>query len=161
MNPNLLEKEVQQYIYENQNRDIREISLRKSPFSAVSSSELAQQIKGLQIAKTKFSFLYKTEGIYFPPSLNLEQASSFSTAEYKSRLVQGKSLIDLTAGMGIDAFGFAQNFENVTALERNPELAEISKHNYKILNQNNLEYQNTEFEKLKTGNSFPKDLSED
>lgn len=146
MNSEILNPEVQQYIRENQSEDFRKISLQKSPFTEISSSELAQQIKGLQIAKSKFPFLYEAEGIYFPPSINLEQASSWTTSRYKSEIVKGKTIIDLTAGMGIDAFGFAQNFEKVTALERNFDLVEISKHNYKTLNQNNLEYINSEFE---------------
>lgn len=146
MNPNLLEPEVQNYIRAQENQDVRSISLKKSPFENISSSELAQQIKGLQIARNKFPFFYQTEGIYYPPSLNLEQASSWITAQYKSEIIKGKTLIDLTAGMGIDAFGFAQKFEKVTALERNSELVEISKHNYKALNQNNLEYINSDFE---------------
>jgi len=146
MNPDLIQAKVQNYLRENQNRDVREISLQKSPFENISSAELAQQIKGLQIAKNKFPFLYETENIYFPPSINLEQASSWATSKYKSEILKGKTLIDLTAGMGIDAFGFAQNFEKVTALERNPELVEISECNYKVLNQNNLEYFNANFE---------------
>ena len=146
MNPNILNSEIQNYLRENQNRDVREISLQKSPFENISSAELAQQIKGLQIAKNKFPFLYETDNIYFPSSINLEQASSWATSKYKSEILKGKTLIDLTAGMGIDAFGFAQNFEKVKALERDPELVEISKHNYKALNQNNLEYINSEFE---------------
>lgn len=146
MNPNLLEPEVQNYIRAQENQDVRSISLKKSPFENLSSSELAQQIKGLQIARNKFPFFYQTGGIYYPPSLNLEQASSWITAQYKSEIIKGKTLIDLTAGMGIDAFGFAQKFEKVTALERNSELVEISKHNYKALNQNNLEYINSDFE---------------
>lgn len=146
MNSEILKPEVQTYLHKNQNEDIRKISLQKSPFAEISSSELAQQIKGLQIAKTKFPFLYHQEGIYFPPSINLEQASSWATSQYKSDIVKGKSIIDLTAGMGIDAFGFAQNFEEVTALERNADLVEISKNNYKTLNQNNLTYINSEFE---------------
>ena len=146
MNPNLLEPEVQNYIRAQENQDVRSISLKKSPFENLSSSELAQQIKGLQIARNKFPFFYQTGEIYYPPSLNLEQASSWITAQYKSEIIKGKSLIDLTAGMGIDAFGFAQKFEKVTALERNSELVEISKHNFKALNQNNLEYINSDFE---------------
>lgn len=146
MNPNLLEPEVQNYIRAQENQDVRSISLKKSPFENLSSSELAQQIKGLQIARNKFPFFYQTGEIYYPPSLNLEQASSWITAQYKSEIIKGKTLIDLTAGMGIDAFGFAQKFEKVTALERNSELVEISKHNYKALNQNNLEHINSDFE---------------
>lgn len=146
MNSNLLNPEVQSYILKNQNEDIRKISLQKSPFAEISSSELAQQIKGLQIAKNKFPFLYEVEGIYFPPSINLEQASSWSTSKYKYEILKGKTIIDLTAGMGIDAYGFAQSFEEVTALERNPDLVEISKHNYKTLNQTNFDYFHSEYE---------------
>lgn len=146
MNSNLLHPEIQMYIRANENQNPRDISLKKSPFENISASELAQQIKGLQIARTKFPFFYKTDGIFYPPSLNLEQASSWQTAEYKSGLLRGETLVDLTAGMGIDAFGFAQKFEKVTALERNAELVEISNNNYKVLNQNNLEYINAEFE---------------
>lgn len=145
-NPEIFKKEVQNYLHKNQNEDVRKISLQKSPFAEILSSELAQQIKGLQIAKNKFPFLYEAEGIYFPPSINLEQASSWTTSKYKSEILKGKTLIDLTAGMGIDAFGFAQNFEEVTALERNPDLVEISKYNYNTLNQNNLNYIHSEFE---------------
>lgn len=151
-NSNVLNTEIQNYLRLNLNEDFRKVSLQKSPFENVSSSELAQQIKGLQIAKTKFPFLFESEGIYFPPSVNLEQASSWTTAKYKSGIVKGKSIIDLTAGMGIDTFGFAQDFEEVTALERNPELVEISRHNYKTLNQDNLKYINTEFEAYFTQN---------
>lgn len=146
-NSEILKQEVQNYLQKNQNEDFRKISLQKSPFENVSPSELAQQIKGLQIAKSKFPFLHETEGIYFPPSINLEQASSWATSQYKSEIVKGKSIIDLTTGMGVDAFGFAQIFEEVTALERNLELVKISQHNYKTLNLNNLQYINSEFEK--------------
>lgn len=152
-NSEILSKEIQKYLREKQSEDFRKISLQKSPFENIPSSELAQQIKGLQISKSKFPFLHNAEGIYFPPSINLEQASSWATSQYKSEIVEGKSIIDLTAGMGIDAFGFAQIFHEVTALERNPELVEISKHNYKTLHQNNLQYTNSEFEKYFNQNS--------
>lgn len=146
MNDLILKKDVQDFLHENMAADCHAISLKKSPFEGISSAELAQQLKGLQTAKIKFPFLYKTSGIYYPPSVNLEQASSETTANYKSKLTSGNSLIDLTAGMGIDAFAFAKNFEKVTALEKNTELAQISKYNYKILNQSNLQYITTDFE---------------
>ncbi|WP_246361457.1 class I SAM-dependent methyltransferase [Moheibacter lacus] len=146
MNHQILETEVQEFILQHQKEDFRVISLRKSPFPTVSSAELAQQIKGFQIAKSKFPFLSETKAIFYPPSLNLEQASSWTTAQYKSKLVSGNTLIDLTAGMGIDAFAFSKEFESVTALERNAELAEISAHNYHVLGQGNLKYLAIDFE---------------
>ncbi|KAF1857494.1 hypothetical protein Lal_00042813 [Lupinus albus] len=54
----------------------------------VSMQELVQQIKGRKVAEKKFPFLNK-ENIIFPPNLNLEQASSQDTAEYKAQFFQG------------------------------------------------------------------------
>lgn len=138
--------EVQAYFRENLHQNTAAISLRKSPFPDISAAEIAQQIKGMQIAQAKFPFLFANEKIIYPPSLNLEQASSYPTASYKSQFFQGKNLVDLTAGMGIDAYAFAQSFAQVTALERDQNLVEISSHNYQQLEQNNLTYFHTDFE---------------
>lgn len=148
MNQFLLTDEVQDWLFENIGRDSREVSLKKSIFKNISSSELAGQLKGLQIAKHKFGFLFENKQIYYPPTINLEQSSSQTTAEYKSNLVSGKLLIDLTAGMGTDAYFFSKNFDKVIAIERNPELAEISEYNYNRLGCSNLEYVNSDFKKF-------------
>ncbi|ROI00882.1 methyltransferase [Chryseobacterium daecheongense] len=94
--------------------------------------EIVQQIKGRQVAQKKFPFLLK-EGIIFPPQLNLEQSSSEKTAAYKSGLIKGKKIIDLTSGFGIDAYYLSQNFEQITLIEQNSDLLEIVEHNWNIL----------------------------
>ncbi len=152
MNPNLVNDEVQQKLRLLINEDSRNISLKKSEFNNISSSEFAKQLKGMKIAKSKFPFLFETNGIYYPPSINLEQASSQSTAVYKSKMLTGNLLIDLTAGMGIDAYFFSKSFKKVIAVERNTTLCEISKHNYRILNTNNLFYENTDLNDFLTEN---------
>lgn len=146
MNKLLLNPEIQNYLKSQIQKDIRSFSLTKSPFERVTSAELSQQLKGLQIAQSKFPFYFEAKNIYYPPSINLEQASSWATAQYKANIVNGNSLIDLTAGMGIDSYGFAQKFKKITALERNSDLVEIAKYNYQSLNQANLNYQATNFE---------------
>lgn len=146
MNKLLLNPEVQNYLKSQIQKDIRSFSLMKSPFEEITSAELSQQLKGLQIAQSKFPFYFEAKNIYYPPSINLEQASSWATAQYKANIVNGNSLIDLTAGMGIDSYGFAQKFKKITALERNSDLVEIAKYNYQSLNQTNLNYQATNFE---------------
>ena len=153
LNPLILNNEVQTYLRENLSKDVHSLSLQKSPFAGIKSAELAEQIKGMKIAKSKFPFLFETDGMYYPPSLNLEQASSQATSEYKSKLVKGKTLIDFTAGLGIDAFGFAQEFEEVTALEQSSNLVEICQHNYKTMGQTNLNYLNISFETYLKENS--------
>ena len=66
----------------------------------------------------------------------MEQCSSELTAEYKSSLVKGKTLIDLTGGMGVDTAFLSDNFEKTFYVEMQEELCEIAKHNFKVLNKN-------------------------
>jgi hypothetical protein len=130
----IIKQEIQEYINANLNTDLHSLLLKKSPFSDVSMQEIVQQIKGKQTAQKKFPFLLK-EGIIFPPQLNLEQASSEKTAEYKSQILKGKKFIDLTSGFGIDAYYLSQNFQEVTLVEQNSELLEIVEHNWGILDR--------------------------
>lgn len=136
MNQNILTQEFQDYLKIIEQEDFKSIGLKKSLFDGISSAEIAQQLKGIQVAKHKLPTLYSTKNIYFPPSINLEQASSEAAANYKSSLVKGKTLIDLTAGFGIDTMAFAKNFEKVYHIEQNPELSEIVQHNAQILAPN-------------------------
>ena len=134
MKTEILNKEVQNYINANLETDLHSLLLKKSPFSEVSMQEMVQQIKGKKVAQRKFPFLLK-EDIVFPPNLNLEQASSQSTAEFKADNLNGKKFLDLTCGFGIDAYFLSQNFEEITLVEKNPELLDLVKHNWKILNK--------------------------
>ena len=134
MKTEILNKEVQNYINANLETDLHSLLLKKSPFSEVSMQEMVQQIKGKKVAHRKFPFLLK-ENIVFPPNLNLEQASSQSTAEFKADNLNGKKFLDLTCGFGIDAYFLSQNFEEITLVEKNPELLDVVKHNWKILSK--------------------------
>lgn len=136
--------EVQKFILDNINGDINKLLLKKSPFSNVSIQEIAQQIKGKQIAEKKLPFLMK-EAIIFPPHLNLEQSSSEYTAKYKATLLKGSTFIDLTAGFGIDAYFISQNFDKTFLVEKNTDLLEIVQHNWKILGKN-AQFFNTDLE---------------
>ena len=101
MNKNIISKEIQDFINQNLKSDINKLILKGSPFEDITIQELAQQIEGKKKAFKKLPLWFKTEGIYFPPKLNLEQTSSETTAQYKAGLVSGNSLIDLTGGFGI------------------------------------------------------------
>ncbi len=125
-------QEIQNFINTNLKTDLHSLLLKKSPFPEVSMQEIVQQIKGKKVAEKKFPFLLK-EGIVFSPNLNLEQASSQSTAEFKSKNLKGKNFLDLTCGFGIDAYFLSQNFDEATLVEQNHELLEIVKHNWEML----------------------------
>ena len=99
---------------------------------------LVHQIIARKKATKKLPTWVQNEDVVFPQSLSLEQSSSEITAQYKSSLVSGKILIDATGGMGIDSYYFSQKVENVICIEQNPELTEITKHNFEVLGQKNI-----------------------
>ncbi|MUP45663.1 class I SAM-dependent methyltransferase [Gramella sp. BOM4] len=133
-NKALLRQEVVEFIREHEKSDLPKLVLKGSPFKDVSIQELASQVKGLQVARKKFPEFYNSDSIIYPHSLNLEQSSSEKTAAYKASLVEGKTGIDLTGGLGIDSYHLSEKFEDFTYCEMNPELAEIVQHNFESLN---------------------------
>lgn len=128
----ILDRKIQDFITENLNINISDLLLKKPVFEGISNKYLAQQIIGRNTASKKFPFLNQPD-ILFPPHLNLEQASSQQTAEFKSVGMQGKRFLDLTCGLGIDAFFLSENFEEVHLVEQNPELLKLVQHNWLIL----------------------------
>lgn len=138
MNKALLKPEIQQFIRQNIKSDLTRLVLKGSPFPEVSSAELAQQISGLATAKKKLPTWFSAKGIIYPPKINLEQSSSEITASYKASLVKGKRLIDLTGGLGIDDYFFAENFNEVIHCEINQSLSEIVTHNFQQLEKRNI-----------------------
>lgn len=118
--------------------DSLSVSLGKSPFPGVSPQELAQQLSGYQKAAKKLPLWHGTPGIYYPPTLNLQQASSEYTARYKAGLVEGQSLVDLTGGFGADTYFFSKRIARVHYCEENAGLAEIAAHNFQMLGAGNI-----------------------
>ena len=139
MNRLILQKEVQLFLEKNLDESPVKMALKKSPFEGISSSELATQLDGKQRTWIKIPLWAATPGVYFPAKLNLEQCSSEKTALFKSSLIQeGTNLIDATSGFGVDSFYFSTRAKQVTSCELNPDLAQISSYNAKILSATNI-----------------------
>ena len=138
MNPLLLNKGVQGFISENYSKRLPSLILKGSPFPGIAPQELGVQLKGKKIAEKKFPLLFSTEGIIYPPSLNLEQASSERTARYKAGLVSGRVLIDLTGGFGVDSLCFSEAVDQVYYCELDRELVQIVQHNFRTLKADNI-----------------------
>ena len=136
MNKNILDKNVQDYISKNLFTDILEIILKKQIFPKVSNKEIAEQISAKMKAKKKLPTYFKTPNIYFPNKVNIEQASSEKTAEFKSKIVTGNVMIDATGGFGVDSMYFSKEFKKIIYIEENKELFEIVKANSKKLSLN-------------------------
>lgn len=71
--------------------------------------------------------------LFFPVNLSVEQASSEETARFKTELVKGTSMIDLTGGFGIDTFYLGANFKSVNYCERDEDLVDIFRYNMDVL----------------------------
>ncbi|MEE3998977.1 RsmD family RNA methyltransferase [Tenacibaculum sp. FZY0031] len=138
MNTNILHTETQSYINNNLKVNIEQFIFKGSPFKNISIQELANQIIAKQKSEKKLPTWFHTKNIYYPPKLSIEQTSSEVTAKYKSKLVNGNSLIDLTGGFGIDCYAFSKQFKKVLHCEINKELSEIVSHNYKQMNVSNI-----------------------
>lgn len=114
------------------------VLLHKPYFEAVSQKELVEQLEAKKKCKAKLPSWFDTPNIYYPNKLNIEQTSSEITAAYKSRLVDGKTLLDITGGFGVDSYFFSKNFEHVFHCEKNKNLSEIAAHNFKTFGTNNI-----------------------
>ena len=153
INKQLINEEVQEYITQNLYSDLSKLRFRKSPFNNISSLELVQQIQGKKIAQKKLPFLYNNNRIIYPPHLNLEQASSQSTALYKKKIIKGKNGIDLTGGTGIDCYFISENATNFFYVEPNYELLEIVKHNFFSLKKRDIHFINKTAEEFISENT--------
>ena len=139
MNTAILHPKVQQYIVANLKSDLTKLILKGSPFDGLSIQELANQIIAKQKSEQKLKTWFSTENIYYPPKISIEQTSSEITANYKSTLIKGISIIDITGGFGVDCFFFSKHFTDVIHCEINEDLSTIVKHNYQQLNIKNIE----------------------
>lgn len=133
MNKLLLNTGVQDFINKNINTDIVSVILKKPLFKGVSNKEVAQQLESKKKCSKKLPTWYNTPNIYYPKKIHIEQTSSETTALYKSQIVQGKKLLDITTGLGVDAYYFSKKFEELILCEKTKELAIITQYNFKIL----------------------------
>ena len=134
----LLKTEIQDFITKNTDSDIVGLALQKNPFPEYNYAEIINQIAAKTKSKDKLPTWFNAENIIYPSKISIEQTSSEVTAKYKTNIVSGETLIDLTGGFGVDDFYFSKKINQVVHCEINSELSEIVKHNFEILNQKNI-----------------------
>lgn len=138
MNKKILKSETQDFIQSNIDADVVSFLFKKPFFPGVSNKELVQQIISKKKAKTKLPTWHNTPNIYYPEKLHLEQSSSEIAAAYKSGLVDGQSLLDVTGGLGVDSYFFASRISQVAYSEKNHLLSEIASHNFEVFGIKNI-----------------------
>jgi len=138
--------ETQHFIIEHEKDDLFSLKLNYKNDSKVDIEMAIRQIHGKQKIKLKVPLFYNSESVFYPAQLSLEQSSSQSTAQYKSSICNGNSLVDLTGGFGVDCFFMSEHFKQVTYVEHQEELCNLAVHNFRALNRNHIRVIHSETE---------------
>ena len=97
---------------------------------------VAEQLEVIDKAKKKLPEWF-SKGCFFTKK-SLEQCSSLPLAKFKTLLVKGDVLIDLSAGLGVDDVAFAATFKQVVGVDTDEVLNTIVRHNFNQLNLKNV-----------------------
>ncbi|MBK9402011.1 MAG: RsmD family RNA methyltransferase [Bacteroidetes bacterium] len=127
------------WVLEHENEDTSTLALRYAGKKNLPLKALLHQIKGRRIAKQKLPSWYQFPTIFYPDSTIIEQCSSEATALLKATFVKGKKVADLTGGLGVDSWAFAQEAESVIFCEPDPLRCEAARKNFAILGLRNIE----------------------
>jgi hypothetical protein len=131
--------------------DVTKLILKSGQFKDLDVKKLAAQILSRQKASKKLPEWSAIEKLVFPPSLSVEQSSSEATAKYKASLIHGKTLIDITGGMGVDSYYLSQHFEMTHYFEQQLEVAQTAAYNFSLLPVRKIEVHNEDsIEALRT-----------
>ena len=153
-----LSPETIEFINKHRKDDVRQLALQSKKDGKVDINEAVTQIAGWQIAEKKIPSWSKIDSIaekkipswskidsmIYPKHLSMEQCSSEITARFKASLVKGETFADLTSGFGVDCSFIASGFKHAHYVERQEELCDIARHNFKILGLNHIEVHNTD-----------------
>jgi hypothetical protein len=142
LNTTILASEIQHFINQNIGVSLSKLALQKNPFPEIEWIKILKQIEAKSKAKDKLPTWFQTGNIIYPTKISIEQTSSEKTAHYKSTLIAGESLIDLTGGYGVDDFYFAKKIKQVVHCEINDELSSVVKHNLEQLQVSNIQCYN-------------------
>lgn len=127
----LINERTRAFVKEHAEADVRRLALTGTKDPEVDMTVALQQIAGRQTAQRKLPTWAATEGIVYPPHLNMEQCSSELTARYKATLAgHGDTFADLTGGFGVDFYWMSQGFAHRHYVEQHAELCAIAESNF-------------------------------
>lgn len=135
----LCSAECYEAVKENIGRKPTDIALDRR---IVHASVVATQVKNLQKCRTKLPSYYAVQAIV--PTLAYEQSSSEECALRKR--LEGESVLDLTCGLGVDAYALSKRFKRVVTIERNGMVAAVARENFRRLGAENIEVINSSAE---------------
>jgi len=144
------------FIKEHADDDLAQLLLSAGRYPAIDVPFAVEQIRARRYIREKLPRWYADDSLLFPSKIAVEQCSSEQTARYKQRLLHDeKSVCDLTGGLGVDTYFFAQKAENVHYIERSKACFDIAMYNFAQLKVKNIHGFNTDAEyNLKSSHAY-------
>ena len=120
---------------------VLELALQRNKYKHLSDEEwrwFLQQVEGRERTADKLPTFAAIDDWWYPVRLSCEQCSSELTARYKAQLLstfnfQLSTLLDLTAGYGVDTYFLSEQFAHTDYVEQNAELCRIAEHNFSLI----------------------------
>lgn len=134
-----LSENIIKWIEEHRDCDTNKLRLSCRKKEDASVFEFAiMQIECRKKASKKLNYTLQSPNFIFPTNLSAEQCTSDELAEFHATLIdEGETILDMTAGLGIDAFHLAQKAKHVTAIDLNEDVAQALSINAMALNIDN------------------------
>ncbi|MDR2139226.1 MAG: SAM-dependent methyltransferase [Tannerella sp.] len=130
---------LQTFIHAHAGDDLSVLLLSAARYPEVDVPFAAEQIAARRQIREKLPAWYADGRLVFPSKTAAEQCSSEQTARYKCRLLEGeRHLCDLSGGLGVDSYYFAQKVERVTYVECARRCFEAAMYNFSLLQAGNI-----------------------
>ncbi len=134
-----LTEKIWQWIEEHQNSDTTKLRLKMRKSHATEMDFAILQIECRQKVAKKLPQTLANNHFLFPTTLSTEQCTSEALAQFHSSLINdGETILDMSAGLGIDSFHFANRAKLVTAIEIDHDIAEVLDYNSTVLGITNM-----------------------
>lgn len=123
---------IQEFMQKNVQENPEALILKFAKHKDLDIKGIVKQITLRKKAEKKMPTWLESKCFFHP--IAIEQASSERIALYKAGLFGKKNVLDLSAGMGVDAWAFGKIAEFLTVLEPDLEKFELLQFNFKKLN---------------------------
>ena len=139
--------EFAEFIRAHDGDDLAALALARARYADFAAFDVAlSTLEVRRKLRSKVPAWYAVPSLRYPLRLSGEQCSSEETARYKARVAleacSGRSVADLTGGLGVDSWAFAQCFGSVLYNEMRPELASAAASNFAELGLGNVTVRN-------------------
>ena len=127
------------FLLEHDNDDPARLLLAAERWPGIDVKRAARAVEARRKVREKMPSWYAQPAIDYPGSLALEQCSSEAAARYKQAFVpEGGHIADLTGGLGVDCWMMSRHAAKADYCERQAELCAAARHNYEVLEADNI-----------------------